>query len=57
MTDLPIANEEEYMAALNEIGRLMDLDPPEGSEDADALERLAERVQAYESVHYPMGDA
>jgi hypothetical protein len=50
----PIANEEEYMAALAEISRLMDLDPPVDSDEFAALERLAQLVQAYEAIHYPM---
>jgi HTH-type transcriptional regulator/antitoxin HigA len=52
--DMPIADEEEYVEALAEVSRLMDL--PEGSPEAAGLERLAERVQAYEAIHYPMGD-
>lgn len=52
MTDQPIANEEEYLAALAELARLMDL--PEDAPDTTHIEPLALRIHAYEEIHYPM---
>ena len=51
----PIRNEADHAAALAEISRLMDLDPPEGTEDLDRLDVLAMLVEAYEARIYPIG--
>lgn len=59
MSDNPIENEREYEAALAELARLMDLgeqDTPNLELDTQ-IEALAERIQAYERIHYPMGDS
>jgi antitoxin component HigA of HigAB toxin-antitoxin module len=59
--DEPIANEEEYEAALAEVRRLMDIDiDPEldpSTPDGQKLDALAERIHAYEQIHYPMGES
>jgi HTH-type transcriptional regulator/antitoxin HigA len=53
MTDLrPIRTEEDYEAALAEIGRLWGA--KSGTSDGDRLEVLATLVDAYESEHFPM---
>jgi antitoxin component HigA of HigAB toxin-antitoxin module len=59
MPDEPIANEEEYEAALAEVRRLMDLDeePDPSTPDGQKLDELAERIHAYEQIHYPMGES
>jgi HTH-type transcriptional regulator / antitoxin HigA len=49
-----IKNEDEYEAALEEIGILIDTDPPTGTYEADRLELLALLVKAYEDAHYPL---
>lgn len=50
-----LRNEEEYDAAVAEIGRLLDEDVVEGSEDFDRLEFLSVLVEHYEEEHHPMG--
>ncbi len=49
-----IRNETEYSEALEELDRLMDLDPPSGSEEAEKLELLAVLIERYEQEHYPL---
>ena len=44
-----IKSETEYLAALSEIDRLLDIDPDPGSVDADRLELLTLLVENYES--------
>ena len=51
----PIRNETDHAAALAEISRLMDLDPPEGTGDLDRLDVLATLVEAYEARVCPIG--
>lgn len=51
-----LRSEEEYDQAVARIGHLLDLDPPERSEEWDELELLTLLVEAYEEEHYPMGD-
>lgn len=48
----PIKNEDDYVAALSEIEKLMDAEPdtPEG----DRLDVLTTLVERYESLHFPM---
>ena len=43
-----------YTAAVAEIDRLLDTDPPPGSEDYERLEFLSVLVQAYEDAHVSM---
>ena len=53
MTDLkPIRSEEDYEAALAEIGRLWGA--KSGTSRGDRLEVLATLVDAYEAEHHPM---
>lgn len=47
-----IKTEDEYEAALSEIERLMDLNPAQGTPDADSLELLALVVRDYEDKRY-----
>lgn len=49
-----IKTENEYEAALEEIGILIGNDPPFGTPEADRLELLALLVKAYEDMHYPL---
>lgn len=49
-----IKTEDEYEAALEEIGTLIGNDPPVGTPEADRLELLALLVKAYEDTHYPL---
>ena len=51
----PIRNETDHAEALAEISRLMDLDPPDGTEDLDRLDVLATLVEAYEARVHPIG--
>lgn len=59
MEPQPIANEEEYTAALAQLALLMDIDPeadPE-SEAGQKIEALAQRIKAYEDINYPMEES
>lgn len=47
----PIRNEEEYNNALEEVDRLMELNPALGSQDSDNLEVLVLLIQKYEEKH------
>jgi len=49
-----LRTEEEYDAALAQIDELLDLDPPEASEEDDLLQFLTVLVEAYDEEHYPM---
>jgi HTH-type transcriptional regulator/antitoxin HigA len=49
-----LRNEAEYMAAVREIDRLLDLDPPPHSEAYERLEFLSVLVHAYEERHFPL---
>src|SRR5215510_2835543 len=46
--------EDEYAAAVAEIDRLLDTDPPPDSEEYERLEFLSVLVQAYEDTHDPL---
>lgn len=48
-----LRNEAEYDAAIQEIERLLDLDPPVGSDDYERLEFLSVLAEAYEEERYP----
>lgn len=48
-----IETEAEYETALERIEVLMGAEP--GSPEADELMQLAEMVENYEDIHYPMG--
>jgi HTH-type transcriptional regulator/antitoxin HigA len=49
-----LRNEAEYTAAVAEIERLLDADPPPHSEAYERLEFLSVLVQAYEDAHFPL---
>ncbi len=49
-----INKEADYTNALAEIDRLIDLDPPAGSPEAERLELLAVLVQDYEAKRFPI---
>jgi HTH-type transcriptional regulator / antitoxin HigA len=49
-----LRNEAEYTAAVAEIERLLDTDPPPHSEAYARLEFLSVLVQAYEDAHLPL---
>ena len=49
-----LRNEAEYAAAVAEIERLLDIDPPPHSEAYERLEFLSVLVQAYEDTHFPL---
>lgn len=51
-----LRDETEYDAAIEEIERLLDSDPPEGSTEYERLEFLTVLVEDYEDRHFPMGD-
>ncbi len=51
-----LRNETEYSAAVEEIDRLLDVDPATGSEEYDRLEFLSVLVQAYEDALFPMDE-
>ena len=44
----------EYEAALDRIEPLMDATP--GTPEEDELEMIAKQIQAYERIHWPMGN-
>ena len=50
----PIRTAKDHGAALKEISKLMDLNPPLGSPKGDRLDVLITLVQAYEAKHFPM---
>jgi HTH-type transcriptional regulator/antitoxin HigA len=53
MTELkPIRTEQDYEAALAEIGRLWGA--RSGTPEGDRLDVLATLVEAYETLHHPM---
>jgi HTH-type transcriptional regulator / antitoxin HigA len=49
-----LRNEVEYNAAVAEIERLLDIDPPPHSDAYERLEFLSVLVQAYEDTHFPL---
>ena len=52
-----LRSDEEYDAAVAEIGALLDRDIVPGSEEEDRLEFLTLLVEAYDEEHFPMGDS
>jgi HTH-type transcriptional regulator/antitoxin HigA len=50
----PIRTEADYLAALREVSRLIDLDPAADSPDGERLDVLGTLVQAYEARHCPI---
>ena len=49
-----IRTEADYLAALQEVSRLIDLDPSMDSPPGERLEVLGTLIQAYEARHYPI---
>lgn len=49
-----IGSREEYERKLVEIEALMEGDPEEGSEQGARLIALADELQTYEKIHFPM---
>lgn len=56
MTLKPIRNEEEYDKALEEVDRLMELNPPLGSKESDELEVLVLLIEKYEEKHWAISE-
>ncbi|WP_368566183.1 type II toxin-antitoxin system HigA family antitoxin [Pseudoxanthomonas sp. UTMC 1351] len=50
----PIRTEKDYKDALQEVSRLVDLDPELDSEDGARLEVLSTLVEVYEARHFPI---
>ena len=50
----PIRTEQDYKLALQEVSRLVDLDPDVDSDDGARLEILSTLVEAYEARHFPI---
>ncbi len=49
-----IRTEADYLAALQEVSTLIDVDPAADSPDGERLDVLGTLVQAYEARHYPI---
>ncbi|MDZ7764696.1 MAG: ImmA/IrrE family metallo-endopeptidase [Melioribacteraceae bacterium] len=49
-----IKTEKEYEAALEEVERLIDIDPKLGTNNYDKLELLSHLISEYEDEHYPI---
>ena len=55
MADIqPLQTEEEYRRALHRLGEVFHAQP--GTPEGDEHEILADLVEAYEDIHYPMSD-
>lgn len=52
-----LRTKDEFEAAVAEIDRLLDVDPPAFSKDADRLEMLSLLVEDYERRHNPIDDS
>jgi HTH-type transcriptional regulator/antitoxin HigA len=51
-----LRDESEYNTAVEEIDRLLDADPPQGSAEYERLEFLSVLVEEYEEKNFPMGE-
>ncbi|MEI8169262.1 MAG: transcriptional regulator [Rhodoferax sp.] len=49
-----IRTEADYLAALQEVSTLIDLDPSADAPEGERLDVLGTLVQAYEAKHYPI---
>lgn len=49
-----IETERDYERALEEVGRLVEQDPSDGTPEAARLDVLGTLVEAYEEKHYPI---
>ncbi|OIP53983.1 MAG: hypothetical protein AUK54_07280 [Helicobacteraceae bacterium CG2_30_36_10] len=52
----PIRNENEYDKALEEVDRLMELNPVLGSKESDELEVLVLLIEKYEEQHWAISE-
>jgi HTH-type transcriptional regulator/antitoxin HigA len=50
----PIRTKTDYRNTLKEVSKLVELDPPLGSNDGDRLDILVTMVQAYEARHFSL---
>ena len=50
----PIRNDADHRAALQQVARYFENEPPPGSEDGDRFEILLTLIEAYESRHFPI---
>ena len=50
----PIRTKTDYKNTLKEVSKLVELDPPLGSNDGDRLDILVTMVQAYEARHFSL---
>jgi HTH-type transcriptional regulator / antitoxin HigA len=51
---MEITNELEYEMALDDLKKLMDAKP--GTKEARRLVALADAIEAYEDIHYPIDE-
>ena len=51
---IPLPNESEYEAALDELEAYFDHEPKPGTPAADHFDLLARLVDAYETEHHPI---
>lgn len=56
MTLKPIRNEQEYDMALQEVDKLMELNPALGSKESDELEVLVLLIEKYEENHWAISE-
>lgn len=52
----PIRNEHEYDMVLEEVDRLMELNPPLGSKESDELEVLVLLIEKYEEQNWAISE-
>lgn len=52
----PIRNEQEYDTALQEVDKLMELNPALGSKESDELEVLVLLIEKYEEKHWVISE-
>ena len=52
----PIRDEQEYDMALQEVDRLMELNPPIGSKESDELEVLVLLIEKYEEENWAISE-
>ena len=51
---IPLRNERDYEAALDELEGYFDHEPTPGTAEADRFDLLARFVDAYETEHHPI---
>ena len=52
----PIRNEKDYDKALNRVDELMEINPADGTEQADELEVLALLIEKYEDKYWKISE-